>query len=224
MGKFLILTSSLLMAWLVLAWSHKDEGPKELISEVKVTKAPRSVPPKSATRTTSGITPQKNSNPPPQLKTPISGSSEPDVETPRSEEPSEKDTTEGSGFPGISVEARMIHEMDRLRDLNDTWLREKKQFYEESLHLNDEDIGELYRLYDVADAAIKEYIQKISDAQLDPTEKEYEAAIKDFVTTYEQEAYAVLGEEGFNKTRNFREDFNTKSYARFGTHVRQMGF
>ena len=112
----------------------------------------------------------------------------------------------------------------KLEILNSAWLDEKMKFYQEKLHLNEDQITELYRLDEVADEAIREYSQKISDNPTGLSEQEYQDTIHGYVATYEQDAHGILGEDGINQIKNFREEFNSKSYARFGTHVKQMGF
>ena len=107
---------------------------------------------------------------------------------------------------------------------SNAWLEEKKQFYQEHLHLSDEEILELYHIDDVADEAIHELTQKLSDNPAETSEQEYMETVRGVVATYEQDAHGILGDDGIAQMKEFRTRFNDKSYARFGTHVKQMGF
>ena len=124
----------------------------------------------------------------------------------------------------MPIQNTIATELNRAQILNNAWLEEKKKFYQENLHLSDDEIQELYSLDAVADEAIHELTQNLSDSPAETSEQDYMDSVKRVVPTYEQDAHGVLGDDGIAQMKEFRERFNDKSYARFGTHVKQMGF
>ncbi len=224
MGKITFLTASLalLLTWGLYIWTPQDATPVVPIPEIKKSHSVKleiSKPIKTA-----GISPKKISPKTAPIETPVSGLNEPIEEMSPSDELRDLDSTETITGPNDDVQQRLMHELNRVQVLNSAWLDEKMKFYQEKLHLNEDQITELYRLDEVADEAIREYSQKISDNPTGLSEQEYQDTIRGYVATYEQDAHGILGEDGINQIKNFREEFNSKSYARFGTHVKQMGF
>jgi hypothetical protein len=131
---------------------------------------------------------------------------------------------EGSDTTKVASDLDMEHELDRARLVEESWTEEKQSFYRDALNLNEDEMVELHRMNETADSQIKEIVQKISDNPSALSDKELHDSYQGVLETYERRAKGILGDDRLNQLKKFRDDFNTKTYARFGTHVKQTGF
>lgn len=224
MGKILFLTCTvaLLITWGPIDWNQKQS------KAVQATPALVANTEKSLTKfrpLTADTTSHKNSSPKvTAVKPSDSKSSAPKGDEAPPNDSDQLDLSELRDTPKDDLQTTIATELNRAQVLNNAWLEEKKQFYQEKLHLSDDEIHELYSLDEVADEAIRELTQKLSDNPAETSEQEYMDTVQRIVATYEQDAHTILGDDGIVQMKEFRERFNDKSYARFGTHVKQMGF
>ena len=225
MGKifFLTCTVATLITWGLITWNQNDLRP------VKVTHTSESNTqhPLAARASSLGVKPARDQNDHPKISAITASQSrprEPAVDQAPSTESEPMELTEPRDMARDDFQKTIANELNRAQSLNNAWLEEKKQFYQENLHLSDEEILELYHIDDVADEAIHELTQKLSDNPAETSEQEYMETVRGVVATYEQDAHGILGDDGIAQMKEFRTRFNDKSYARFGTHVKQMGF
>jgi hypothetical protein len=118
---------------------------------------------------------------------------------------------------------RVVVEMEKERLAKEDWIKKKTLFYVYDLNVSRQDLAEIEKSYEKYGVIIKGVVD-LTEGPGGISDNEFLSKIDAASKLHESEVLKILGQNRFDKAKQFREDYNTQVWAKFGTSLRFTGF